>query len=140
MRLGLLQKEEPGNPLPDVAPGFTDELMRRIADYRRRQRRRRIATRLLVTVAVVSAAYLFAMRRIDDMPKYDIVQRHPGQPGRAATPALNAGPVQQPGSSRDTVKLETSVRAPVVERAAGGRKEPTPAVKRAPLQQQASSP
>ena len=105
--------------------------MRRIADYRRQQRRRRFAVRLLVTVAVVAAAYLVAMRRIGDVPKVDLAQKHP----RLSTPMVMPPPAPPPTAPQEVVKRETSLprmpshtppSAPPVPQSAMRRETPTP--------------
>jgi hypothetical protein len=104
----FLPQEEPGRPLYHVPAGSVDLLMRRIADYRRQQRRRRIAAIALAIICLAGAAYLFAMRRINDVPKVDLAQTHP----RLASPAVTP-PVPPLAAPQDAVKRETPApRAP----------------------------
>jgi hypothetical protein len=59
----LLPKDEPGKPLLDTSPGFTDALMQRIADYERQQRRRRRLAILLTAVLLAAALAVIYMLR-----------------------------------------------------------------------------
>jgi hypothetical protein len=80
----LLPTDEPGNPLMDVPPGFTDALMDRIAKHRRRERlqnRLRMAVVVLGGAAIVAgltASGFLLARRMDD--------------GRERAPQNAAGP------------------------------------------------
>ena len=92
MAFDLLPEDEPGNPLLDVLPGFTDALMQRIeADQRRRRLQRRLAI-LLMAVCVVAAVaiiiYMVRTRRADDGRKQGAVQT---QPVVAVAPVLQLG-------------------------------------------------
>src|SRR5258708_26008425 len=136
MTYEFLPRPQPGQPSMRFPPGFADGVRQGIREYKRQKRRRRAIAIVVTALCLLGGVFIISMRLVDDGRWPGIPQ---GQPGHAATPALNAGSAQQPASSRDTVKPETAVPAPVVERAAGGPKEPAPAVKRAPLQQQASS-
>ena len=78
MTFDLLPEDEPGNPLPDVPPGFTDALMQRIADHQRQQRRRRRLAILLTVVfvaAAVAVIYMLRPRRAVDGRKQGAVIR-----------------------------------------------------------------
>ena len=135
MTYEFLPQEEPGKPLVTLPPGFTESVMERIADYERRQKRRWTTAIALTALCLVAGAFALSARRFDDRRTPDAPRMQAGP----ETPVAKRAPLQQQASSRDTVKPETSVRAPVADRAAGGWKEPAPAVKTAPLQQQASS-
>lgn len=74
----LLPKDEPGKPLLEVPPGFTDALMQRIADHQRKERRRRRLAILLMAVllaAAVAATYMLRPRRAVDGRKQGAVIR-----------------------------------------------------------------
>src|SRR5258708_21834906 len=136
MTYEFLPRPQPGQPSMRFPPGFADGVRQRIREYKRQKRRRRAMAMIAIGLCLLGGVCIISRRLVHDGRWPGIPQ---GQPGRAATPALNAGSAQQPASSRDTRKRETSVRAPVVEHAAGGPKEPATAVKTAPLQQQAFS-
>ena len=90
MTFDLLPQDEPGNPLLDTPPGFTDALMQRIADYERQQRLRRRLAILLMAVflmAAVAVIYMLRTRRADDERKQGAVQT---QPVVAAAPVRQA--------------------------------------------------
>ena len=80
MTYDLLPREEPGKPLIQPSPGFTDRLMERIDAYERQQRRRRTSATLLTVICGVGAIFIFGTRPTDD-------------PGKAGIPQKQAGPV-----------------------------------------------
>src|SRR5258706_10085375 len=122
----FLPQEEPGKPLVTLPPGFTESVMQRIADYERRQKRRWTSAVALTALCVVAGAFALSARRFDDRPTPGVSPTHAGP----VTSLVKPAPLQQPASSRDTLKPGTSVPAPVAYRAAGGPKETAPAVKR----------
>ena len=90
MTFDLLPQDEPGNPLPDTPPGFTDALMQRIeADQRKRRLRRRLAILLTAVflVAAVAVIYMLRTRRADGGQKQGAVQT---QPVVASAPVLQS--------------------------------------------------
>ncbi len=91
MTFELLPRDEPGNPLLDVPPGFTDALMQRIEDDQRRRRLRRRLAILLMAVclgAAVAIIYMLRSRRADGGRRQGAVQTQP---------VSDAAPVQQLG-------------------------------------------
>jgi hypothetical protein len=61
----FLPRDEPGKPLMELSPGFTDRLMRRIDNYQRKEKRRRriaILVSVVVLVAIVAGVYLLYLR------------------------------------------------------------------------------
>src|SRR5260221_294952 len=92
MTFELLPQDEPGNPLLDVPPGFTDALMQRIEDDQRRRRLRRRLAILLMAVCLVAAVaiilYMLRSRRADGGRRQGAVQT---QPVSAAAPVQQSG-------------------------------------------------
>src|SRR5258706_14415595 len=72
----LLPKDEPGKPLMDLSPGFTDRLMQRIEDHQRQQRLRRSAAFVLSIACLVGGVYAFRGRPADAQ-RPEVVQRQP---------------------------------------------------------------
>lgn len=106
MPYDLLPQDEPGNPLPDTPPGFTDSLMQRIEDDQRMRRRRRRTAVVLVSALLAAGAYTLSTRWLDVGPKQNIAHT---QPGPAATPVVKTPPVPQPPSPQNAVTRDTPV-------------------------------
>ena len=93
----FLPREEPGRPLLHVPPGSIDILMGRIADYRRQQRRRRRAAAVVAIAGIVTAVWMIAPRRADDIARNDVAGRHtsPVTPSVKTPPPFPQNAVKQ---------------------------------------------
>src|SRR5258708_15395762 len=96
---------EPGEET-EISPGFNDRLMQRIDNYKRRQKRQRVATVVLTMACLVTGGYVLSTRQVDNAQNPAMAQR---QPGPATAPAVKEAPVQQAASPRDARKPGTSV-------------------------------
>src|SRR5258708_7178970 len=136
MSYNLLPTEEPGKPLMKVPPGFTDQLMQRIADRRRREKRRRRMTFALVATCLVASTagiYQWSTRQAAGVQKVDLARKQPGPvtAQRQAAPVMPAiGPaIPQTAPTRNAVKraapsrLRTGHDNPVARASAANRPE-----------------
>ena len=105
MTFDMLPELEPGEET-EISPGFNDRLMQRIDNYKRRQKRQRVAAVVLTMACLVTGGYVLSTRQVDDVQKPAIAQK---QARPVATPVVNAAPVQQAVSPRDVRKPGTPV-------------------------------
>lgn len=105
MTFDMLPELEPGDET-EISPGFNDRLMQRIDNYKRRQKRRRVATVVLTMACLVTSGYVLSTRQVDDVQKPAMAEK---QPRPAATPAVTAAPVQQAAFAQDARKPGTPV-------------------------------
>jgi S1-C subfamily serine protease len=95
MTFDMLPELEPGEET-EISPGFNDRLMQRIDNYKRRQKRRRVATVVLTMACLATSGYVMSTRQVDDVQKPAMAEK---QPRPVATPAVTAAPVPQAASA-----------------------------------------
>src|SRR5258708_29889425 len=108
MTFDMLPELEPGEET-EISPGFNDRLMQRIDNYKRRQKRQRVATVVLTMACLVAGGYVLNTRQVDDVQKPAMAQK---EAGPVARPAVTAAPVRQAGFPPGAPKPPTPVPPP----------------------------
>ncbi len=74
MTFDMLPQLEPGEET-EISPGFNDRLGQRIDNYKRRQKRQRVAAVVLTMACLVTGGYVLSTRQVDNVQNPAIAQK-----------------------------------------------------------------